>query len=161
MIFQRRSGQLALRTTVMLALDTENRLHRIQDLAASLGTTASYLTKIVQNLTRAGILLTVRGASGGVRLARPPQAISPWEIFAATEPVADFSGCFLGLGQCQEDQPCPLHGQWVPARERIRERLQEANLNEFAIEVSRSGAWTSSAGLLMAGVSARSPREKR
>ncbi|MFQ5694604.1 MAG: RrF2 family transcriptional regulator [Terriglobia bacterium] len=134
----RRSGQLALQTALLLALEPDGKRCRIQKLADELGVAATYLTKVVQNLTRAGLVRTVRGPGGGVRLARPAQEISAWDILAAVEPLDEFAHCLLGTRECNEAVPCPLHGVWAPARERMREILRTKSLREFAAEAQRS-----------------------
>jgi len=136
----RRSGQLALQTTLLLALEPEGHTRRIRELADELGVAPSYLTKIVQNLTRVGLLRTLRGPGGGVQLARPARTIHPWEVLAAVEPTGEYTRCLLGSRPCNDDAPCPLHAVWSPARERICEILQTKNLREFAVEAQRTGA---------------------
>lgn len=138
-MFYRRPGQLALQTTLLLALEPQGSSRRIRELADELGVAASYLTKIVQNLTRVGLLRAMRGPGGGVQLARPAQMIHPWEVLVAMEPAGEFTRCLLGMRQCDEETPCPLHGVWAPARSTIREILQTKNLREFAVEAQRRG----------------------
>jgi Rrf2 family protein len=134
----RRSAQLALKTSLLLALEPEGRSRRIRELADQLGVAPTYLTKIVQNLTRVGLLHSVRGPGGGVQLARPPREIHPWEILTAVEPARELTRCFLGLEQCNAQKPCPLHEVWAPARERVLDILKNKNLQEFAAEIQRT-----------------------
>ncbi|MFQ5776703.1 MAG: RrF2 family transcriptional regulator [Terriglobia bacterium] len=135
----RRTGQLALQTTLLLAWESDGAPRRIRELADELGVGANYLTKIVQHLSRAGLVRAVRGPGGGLQLARPAQEIHPWDVLSAVEPSAVFTQCLLGGRQCNEAIPCPLHGVWAPARDRIRHILQTKNLQEFAAEARRSG----------------------
>lgn len=138
MVF-RRSGQLALQIMMLLALGPRSGPRRVRDLAAELGVGSSYLTKVVQDLARVGLLRAVRGPGGGIQLARPAEEITPWEILAALESMAPFAECLLGTQPCNEAKPCPLHAVWAPARDRIRARLQTRNLREFAAEAERAG----------------------
>jgi len=144
----RRSGQLALQTTLLLALEPDGGSRRIRVLADELGVASTYLAKVVQNLTRVGLLRALRGPGGGVQLARPAREIYPWEVLAAVEPAGEFTRCLLGARPCNGDTPCPLHGVWAPARDKIREILQTKNLREFAAEAQRTGTpfWLSPEG---------------
>lgn len=68
----------------------------IPDIAESYGISRSHLTKIVHELSLAGFIETVRGRSGGIWLARPPEKISVGEVVRYAE--RDFS-----LVECHED----------------------------------------------------------
>lgn len=135
----RRSSQLALQASLLLALEPEGKSRRVREIAAGLGVPATYLAKVLQSLTRAGFLRAVRGPGGGVQLARPAREIRLWDILAAVEPVGEFERCFLGLGQCDDTHPCPLHETWGPIRARILEMLQGRSLAEFAAEAASHG----------------------
>lgn len=139
-MFYRRSSQLALQATLLLALEPGGGPRRIRELAADLGVASTYLTKVLQNLTRVGLVRAYRGPGGGVQLARSAHKISPWDVLLAVEPVAEFTRCLLGVRQCSEATPCPVHSAWVPARDRIRQILQTKSLREFATEAQRDGA---------------------
>jgi Rrf2 family protein len=136
----RRTSQLALETTLLLALEPDGSSRRIRELAEELGVAPTYLTKIVQNLTRVGLLRAMRGPGGGVQLARPAREIYPWQVLEAVEPAGEFTRCLLGTRPCTGEAPCPLHEVWAPTRDKIREILQTKNLREFAAEAQRTGA---------------------
>jgi len=63
----------------------EERLVKVAELSARLGITQQNVFKIVNLLTRAGLLEGVRGRNGGVRLARPAAAIRIGDVVRATE----------------------------------------------------------------------------
>ncbi len=42
-----------------------------------------------------------------------------------------FSGCGLGLEQCSETHPCPLHDQFKSIRDNLREMLENSKIQEF------------------------------
>ena len=60
-------------------------------------------------------------------------------MLAAVEPVGEFERCFLGLGECDDAHPCPLHETWGPIRARLLEMLQARSLGEFAAEAESRG----------------------
>lgn len=47
-----------------------------------------------------------------------------------------FSGCGLGLKQCSESHPCPIHHEFKKVRESIKRMLETAKLKDFADEKS-------------------------
>ncbi len=130
----RRSGQLALQASLLLALEPVGTPRRVSEIAAELGVPRTYLAKVLQGLTRVGLLRAVRGPGGGVCLARSPREIHLGDVLSAIEPAREFEQCFLGLGQCNDAQPCPLHEAWGPIRSDILAMLQTKSLWEFATE---------------------------
>ena len=136
----RRSAQLALQASLLLALEPAGAPRRVSEIADELGVPRTYLAKVLQGLTRIGLLHAVRGPGGGVCLARSPREIHLWDVLSAIEPVGEFEQCFLGLGQCNEAQPCPLHEAWGPIRTNILAMLQTKSLWEFATEAQEKHA---------------------
>jgi len=130
----RRSGQLALQASLLLALEPAGTPRRVSEIAAELAVPRTYLAKVLQGLTRVGLLHAVRGPGGGVCLARSAREIHLWDVLSALEPARELELCFLGLGQCNEAQPCPLHEAWGPIRADILAMLQTKSLWEFASE---------------------------
>ena len=133
-MIHRRSAQLALQASLLLALEPEGAPRRVSEIADELGVPRTYLAKVLQGLTRVGLLHAVRGPGGGVCLARSPREIHLWDVLSALEPAREFEHCFLGLGECNEVQPCPLHDAWGPIRADILAMLQTKSLWEFASE---------------------------
>lgn len=143
----RRPAQLAVQAAILLALKPRGTVWRVREIAAALDVPATYLTKVLNRLTRCGLLRAVRGPGGGVQLARAPQETHLWDILSAVEPFDDLDRCFLGLDRCNALNPCPLHKFWVPIRTQILDLLQTKSLAEFAAEAQRGEmlCWKSSA----------------
>lgn len=135
----RRSTKLALETVLLLAAQPQGTCLRVRELAAQLDVPATYLAKIVQNLTRVGLLHAVRGPRGGVRLADSSQRMCLWEVLSALEPASELERCLLRLDECSDAQPCPLHEAWAPIRNQIVALLESQNLMEFASEARQKG----------------------
>lgn len=147
----RRPAQLALQATLLLAMKTDSKPSRVSELAGRLGIPATYLAKILQSLSRVGLLSTVRGPGGGVQLARPAREIHLLDVLSAIEPTLDFERCFLGLPACTEENPCAVHETWAPLRTQILAMLQTTSLGDLATkaklrEVLLREPTTSSAG---------------
>jgi Rrf2 family protein len=127
------TGQYALRAMGALAQRPLETYSRAQELGRDLGMPPLYLSKVMQQLARAGLLLAKRGRQGGYRLAREPQKIRLYEILAAVEPVARYESCILGHRECCETTACPVHEAWVSARSRVLSLLQKTPLSDLAV----------------------------
>tara|TARA_R110002020_G_scaffold15140_6_gene53317 strand:+ start:801 stop:1277 length:477 start_codon:yes stop_codon:yes gene_type:complete len=93
---------------LMFAASTDGRLITIDETARTYGISRAHLMKVVQALVRAGFLRGVRGRSGGITLARPPEEINLGAVVRATEPDFALVECFATGNQCVITHTCRL-----------------------------------------------------
>lgn len=94
----------------------------VRQVADREGLPAQYCEKIFRRLRRADLVESVRGAGGGFRLARPPEAISLKEVIEATEGRTFELNCFehpVDHDRCQTRQTCSLRPIWMALQARI------------------------------------------
>jgi len=105
-----RYSDYALRVLMYLAVHSD-RLVTIEEIAGSYGISRGHLMKIVRELGRHGLLETVRGRHGGLRLARPPEEIGLGALVRWTEGSLALAECFPpSSGACVIEPACGLHG---------------------------------------------------
>lgn len=103
------------------------------DLAATTQLPAPTVSKVLVALTRAGVLVSHRGARGGYRLARPPEKISAAEIVSALDgPIAMTLCIEHGAGACEVETACPSRRGWMRINAAIRQALEEVSLADLA-----------------------------
>ena len=120
-----------LRVLMYLALD-RTRLATIPEIAAAYGISENHLMKVVHQLARAGIVESVRGKGGGVRLARAPDEIRLGAIVRASEGNAPIVECMSGdPGACRITAPCRLKGILVNAFDALYDSLDEHTLADL------------------------------
>jgi len=107
----------------------DDGLAQAKEIAACTGIPGPYLSKILNTLSRAGLLLSKRGYRGGVGLARPADRIGLIDIASAVEGDEWLPNCLLGLSAL-EDECCPLHAFWKETRAQIEERLAALTLGD-------------------------------
>ena len=112
----------AMRSLQLAALKAPE-LVRIDEVAQIHNLSRPHITKIVHELGKAGYLETVRGRSGGFRLARPPEDIIVGEVVRITEGPLDVVECFN-----PEKNTCPLMGICV-----LSKKMQEATAAFMAV----------------------------
>lgn len=91
-----------LRTLIYLAMRPEG-LAQISDIAGAYRISENHMMKVVHRLGQAGLIETVRGRQGGMRLAHPPAAIRIGDVVRKMEP--DFA-----LVECQGNGECVIRG---------------------------------------------------
>ncbi|MNQ38215.1 HTH-type transcriptional repressor NsrR [compost metagenome] len=100
----------AMRVLLYLAARPD-RLCSISEIAGAYGISQNHLMKVVSDLVGAGYLDSVRGRSGGVRLARPPSEINIGAVVRHTEDGFDLVDC----GNCVIAPACGLTGALAQA----------------------------------------------
>ncbi len=102
----------ALRTLIYLGLRTDRRVS-IREIAVAHRISENHLVKVVHNLGRGGFIETTRGKGGGLRLARPAEAINIGAVVRFTEEDMALVACFqdpaTGAG-CALIDACRLQG---------------------------------------------------
>lgn len=128
--------EYALRAVVWLAANPEKPL-TAQQIAEATRVPAGYLAKVLQGLSRAGLLHSQRGLGGGFSLARPPEALSMWEVVQAVDPIRRIDTCPLGF-EAHGDSLCPLHKQLDEAIATIEERFSTCTISKLIDPSHRS-----------------------
>jgi Rrf2 family protein len=124
--------EYAIRTALYLAAADRPHYVAVREISEALGIPRPFLAKTVQDLTGAGVFVSMRGPAGGLALARPADRITLKEVVLAVDGSDIFTACLLGLPGCGDRQPCPLHDQWVPARSQVHDLFARATLADTA-----------------------------
>ncbi|MCA9229297.1 MAG: Rrf2 family transcriptional regulator [Planctomycetales bacterium] len=99
--------EYALRAVVHLAAEAPNGC-TTQQLAKVTQVPAAYLAKVLQNLSREGIVSSQRGIGGGVSLAIEASELTILDVINAVDPIQRIKTCPLELGS-HSPALCPLH----------------------------------------------------
>ena len=101
-----RTAEYALRAVVFLG--NQGKARTTADIAKGSDAPVDYLSKVLQNLGRAGIVVSRRGLNGGFSLGRDASDISLLDVFEAVEKFQRIHECPLGHPD-HVSQLCPLH----------------------------------------------------
>ncbi len=121
-----------LRASLYLASTSGESYVSITKISEELEISRHFLTKVLQQLTEAELMESLKGPKGGVRLRRHAAEIYLIEIVAAIDGMDILTECALGLPGCGVAKPCPLHEQWADTRDEIRKMLDETSIEDLA-----------------------------
>lgn len=107
------TAEYALRAAVCLAT-SQDQARTAQQISEITLVSPAYLSKILQDLVRAGLARSQRGPSGGFTLTRSPTDISILDVINAVDPIQRIRECPLGI---------PSHGKNLC---RLHKRLDES-----------------------------------
>lgn len=128
------TAQYALRAFVYIAAHETERPVLAREIAAHTGVPSQYLSRILRDAVRAGLLDSARGVGGGFRLARPAARIRLFDILAPFDDVLNRSRCPFGQARCNDDHPCGFHPYWKPIARAYRNMLENITLDRVGTE---------------------------
>ncbi len=111
------TAEYALRAMVFLARSEPGKVLPGRDLSVMSGVPAKYLSKILLDLNRAGMVSAVRGQGGGYRLTRDAKDIRLIEVVEIFDRPRAHPRCLLSFDRdCSDDAGCSAHGRWKLVR---------------------------------------------
>jgi FeS assembly SUF system regulator len=103
------------------------------DLAEETGLPLPTVQKLVSALSRAGLVKSIRGAGGGLQLARPAAAITLAEIVEAIEGPIALTACVeSGRHDCALEGSCNVQPHWGVVNAALRGALADVKLTDLA-----------------------------
>lgn len=127
------SASLGLHTMALLARRSEDSLS-CRDMAVMLGASAHTLSKVLQRLSKSGLVESLRGPGGGFSLSGDPQKISLLQIFEAIEGPMGKPRCLLSSPVCN-GKSCVLGGLVESVQEQVRAYFATTSLERLAATV--------------------------
>jgi FeS assembly SUF system regulator len=116
-------------TVLLAAMAAEpTALHRAAELAERARLESSTVAKLLKQLTRAGLLESVRGAAGGYRLARPPERVSIADVIEAMDGPIAMTQCALHDGSCRREEHCLVRSNWRKIALAVESALRAVSL---------------------------------
>ena len=129
-----RTQEYALRAAVFLGRSHESGSRRTSELAKRTSIPRNYLSKILHQMAREGLVVSERGRSGGVRLARSPDLVTLDEVIAPFRPATEPRSCVLGRPECSDEYPCGAHERWKGVAGRVNEFFQTTTIADVMAE---------------------------
>ena len=132
-----RPCEYAIRTMAYLARAPSDERVQVKEIAEAEAIPAPILAKVLQQLARSNLVDSFKGPGGGFSLNRAPSVINLYEIFRVVDGVEDLDRCAVGLAECNDFAPCPLHDTWKSVRVHLLQYLKKTTLEEMAGAVDR------------------------
>ena len=131
-----RYAHYAIRTVLDLCAHPRTRA---ADIARRQGIPPAFQAKIVQALSRRGIVRTFRGARGGVALARLPEALTLADVVQAVDGPVAINQCVV-WGDCPCPQPCPVRAALARVQALVEREMAAVTIASLAERLPRGAA---------------------
>lgn len=124
--------EYALRAVIFIAQKSQaGDKVGIKEIAAGINSPEYFIAKILQDLGKKGIIKSVKGPNGGFFMDKENLSLSLADVVKAFDGEKIFTGCALGLPECSEELPCPLHHEFKVIRKALREMLENSEIETF------------------------------
>ncbi len=127
-------GNYGILAVFYIAKQAKSAFIAIDEIAENTEIPKPYLSKILQNLCRGGILLSRRGTGGGFALSRPADQISLREIVEIIEGKIYIVNCLLTPSQCGKAEDCAISPIWVGVQDFILEIIASITIGDIVNE---------------------------
>lgn len=128
-----RQADYALRAVLYLARSDPQTRVATAEIAREEHIPATFLAKIVSQLSAIGVLQAMRGARGGVRLAKPPNEITLLEIVEAIDGPITLNECVTNTEACSMTESCPLRPVWCDAHALLVDKLRQTTFDQLSL----------------------------
>lgn len=127
-----RAADYAVRVIIYLVAQEQHKRVSLASLASATGTPGSFLSKVLQSLTRAGLLLSQRGQAGGFEVSSRGREASMREVIEAVDGPIQLNVCLSPGKSCARASWCPAHLVWIEAQQAMLRVLDSARLADLS-----------------------------
>ena len=130
--------ELAVDSLFYMAAHPERGSFSIDEIARAQHVSPSYLAKVFQQLAKAGVLRSHRGARGGYSLGRAPAQITLWDIASVCEGTSPLYGCNAAAKNCGLGPKCLIVKTFNEAGRKMREVLEGVSLQDLMANLEQA-----------------------
>lgn len=114
-----------------------NKKVSLKDVAQATDSPEAFTSKILQKLSRGKIINSEKGPHGGFTMDKEElYKVKLSTIVSAIDGDSIYKGCGLGLKNCNEKLPCPLHNQFKIVRDELKNMLENTTIQSLAGDVN-------------------------
>lgn len=126
-----------IRAAVFVASKAEAGIKlNVKEIAKEVDAPEAFTAKILQILNKHRIITSLKGPYGGFYIEQFQLEQPVIHIVNAIDGMSVFKECGLGLKQCSEKHPCPMHNQYKIAREALLDAFQQTTIGQLALEIN-------------------------
>lgn len=113
----------------------EGKFVGIKEVVEGLDAPQHFIAKILQDLTKRGFLTSAKGPNGGFLVNDEQRQTTLLDIVYALDGDKIITSCCLGLKDCSEKNPCPVHNEYKVIRKKIHNLLTTTTVSDYNDEL--------------------------
>lgn len=136
------SCKYALRAAVyIMSKAGQSERLSIKEIAEEIEANEHTTAKILQTMVREGVIFSVKGPHGGFYLPADSPPIYLMDIVRVIDGEHFFFECGLGLKECSEKKPCPIHHQYKAVRENLFRQFSTVTVQQLSKDLTLGRAF--------------------
>ena len=134
-----KSCEYAIRATIFIATQSQSNTNiGIKEIAKEIDSPIAFTAKILQVLVKNNILKSTKGVGGGFMILKNDlKNLKLSDIVIAIDGNSVFLKCGLGLSNCSEDHPYPVHEKFKFVKKDLIFMLENTNLEELTVGIKK------------------------
>jgi Rrf2 family protein len=130
--------EYGLRAAIYIAQkSTEENKMGIQEIAKAIDSPMHFTGKILQSLTRADVVSSIKGPNGGFYITPKQKQLPLIAVLKAFDEDLILTKCVLGLNECSETKPCPVHGQYKSIKQQLIKLFETKIINDLSTDLDK------------------------
>jgi len=136
-----RSTEYAIRAMVFIQLKNwAQKRPGVIDVAREIEAPQAFTAKILQIVTKHGLVLSMKGRGGGFFFSENLRNITLYDVIHIMEGDRVFYKCGFGLKNCNNENPCPLHDSYKEVRDRFYDIVKNETIHSLSLKVFEGSA---------------------
>lgn len=108
----------------------------LRRIAQDLDIPQHFLSKIMQTLVKRGFITSIKGPNGGFRMQLDPASINLVAIVEIIDGLSMFERCAIGVKECNDEHPCPIHDRFKSLKDQLEEYLSQETLKSLSGKIT-------------------------
>jgi Rrf2 family iron-sulfur cluster assembly transcriptional regulator len=135
--------EYAIRAVIYIAAESaQGKITGMAELCKCVEVPEPYTAKILQTLTRKQLVSSKKGLNGGFFMDKSQSGKKLIDIVLAIDGDSLFEGCGLGLKQCSDSAPCPLHFKFKRIRSNLKMVMEKTSIAQMAGELKKGAVFS-------------------
>jgi Rrf2 family protein len=137
-MFFSKTCEYAIRAVIFVAQKSdEGKRVGIREIASGIDSPGHFIAKILQDLRKRNLIQSAKGPNGGFYIDAASRKHTLADVVKAVDGDRVFTQCGLGLKNCSEINPCPLHTEFKLIRSQMQSLLHSAKIGEFNEQLNK------------------------
>lgn len=126
----------AIRATVFIASKAEEPVKLgVKEIAKEIEAPEAFTAKVLQAINKHRIVSSLKGPYGGFYCEKHQLQLPVLAIVNAIDGLSVFRECGLGLHQCSDKHPCPMHFEYAKTRDQMLKSFEETTIASLAVSL--------------------------
>ncbi|MCC7332471.1 MAG: Rrf2 family transcriptional regulator [Flavobacteriales bacterium] len=138
-----KSSIYAIRSVIYIGHNSFNdkKITGIKEIASELELPSFYLSKLLQTLSKRKLIGSIKGPNGGFYFNENSNELTILQIIDAIDGISAFIDCGLGLKECSEKHPCPIHDDFKVYRDGLFRLFRDKKIVDLVTKIEEGRAF--------------------